>query len=313
MPLAALDGPLPASAFRAGSKLHRIDQFLRATPYHWDLGPTHIALLLIMDFNDGTVVEKQEVWTVLKSWGYTRKKKCVVPARGRAHERLAHLTFLRSIRVPNREDMFVFIDEKTFKGGEVKERIGDYGYAPEGQRVQLRTPFAPYQHVMPQYSGVVGALGVVAAGPMLDGGVGDLGLFCYSAKWGEALTTDDIVYFVERVLSPYLTPYPGPRSVVILDNAPGHRALTNFAQQRILTAVQRRGAHIVWNPPYSPDMNPIEHIWHVSKALMKRRVIEIASGRRGVARPFAPADLDWCLQTARLSRLAISDIYHRPL
>lgn len=166
---------------------------------------------------------------------------------------------------------------------------------------------------MPQYSGVVGALGVVAPGPMLDGGVGDLGLFCYTAKWGEALETDDIVYFVERVLAPLLTPYPGPRSVVILDNASTHRQLSRFAQHRILTAVQRRGAHVVWNPAHSPDMNPIEHVWYVSKALMKRRVIEIASGRRGAVRVFAPADLEWCLQTARLSRLAINDIFHRPL
>jgi hypothetical protein len=224
----------------------------------------------------------------------------------------------------------VFVDEKTFKGGEVKEHIGDYGYAAEGHRVPNRfalfvprcedglntphsVPFTPYLHVMPQYSGVVGALGVVAPAPMLDGGVGDLGLICYTAKWGEALTTDDIVYFFERVLAPLLTPYPGPRSVVVLDNAPGHRALSNYAQQRILAAVQRRGAHVIWNPPHSPDMNPIEHIWFVSKAYMKRRVIEIATGRRGVIRPFAPADLDWCLQTARLSRKAIHDIFQRPL
>ena len=33
---------------------------------------------------------------------------------------------------------FVFVDEKTFKGGEVKEHIGDYGYAAKGHRVPLR-------------------------------------------------------------------------------------------------------------------------------------------------------------------------------
>lgn len=158
VPLAALGGALPPCAFRAGSKLHRIDDFLRANPYHWDLGPTHCALLIMMAFNDGTVVEKQEVWTVLKSWGYTRKKKAIVPAQARPHERLQHITFLQSIFLPNREDMvrcslslmmrffasclqFVFIDEKTFKSGEVKEHIGDYGYALKGQRVPLRYVF----------------------------------------------------------------------------------------------------------------------------------------------------------------------------
>jgi hypothetical protein len=32
----------------------------------------------------------------------------------------------------------VFVDEKKFKSGEVKERIGEYGYAAEGHRVPLR-------------------------------------------------------------------------------------------------------------------------------------------------------------------------------
>jgi len=166
---------------------------------------------------------------------------------------------------------------------------------------------------MPNYSGVIGALGVVPPGPMLDGGQGDLGLICYASRFGAALSTMDIVLFFERVLAPQLGAYPGPRSVVILDNAPGHRALENFAQQRILAAVQRRGAILIWNPPHSPDMNPIEHLWGVFKAHMKWRVIELATGRLGVPRPFAPADLDYCLRKSRLSRRAIDDIFHRPI
>lgn len=35
---------------------------------------------------------------------------------------------------------------------------------------------------------------------MLDGGVGDLGLISYAAKWGEPLTTNDIVYFSSMYL-----------------------------------------------------------------------------------------------------------------
>lgn len=33
---------------------------------------------------------------------------------------------------------FVFVDEKTFKAGEVKEHIGEYGYAAKGFRVPMR-------------------------------------------------------------------------------------------------------------------------------------------------------------------------------
>lgn len=167
---------------------------------------------------------------------------------------------------------------------------------------------------MPKYTGVIGALGTVAPGPMMDGGVGDLGLFCFSGFWGRAASTADIINYFENVLSPQLGAFPGPRSIVILDNAPTHRErLTQQAQHRITVAVQRRGALLIWNPPNSPDLNVIEHIWAVTKALMRRRLLELGAGLHGAPRPFSMVDLQWCLQTARLSTKAIDDMLSRPL
>lgn len=109
VPLALMGGPLPAQCpFRAGSKLARIDAYLRTNPLQWALGPTFIAeILMHTGFADGTTVSKQEVWTVLHSWGWTRKKKDVVPAASRPHERRQHLALLRMMwpRNPVREDM----------------------------------------------------------------------------------------------------------------------------------------------------------------------------------------------------------------
>ena len=82
-----------------GSKLSRIDAYLRTNPLHWMLGPTFIADMLMLAFNDGTVVTKQEVWTVLHEWGHTRKKRAIVPADSRPHERQAHIAVLRSLWV----------------------------------------------------------------------------------------------------------------------------------------------------------------------------------------------------------------------
>lgn len=102
-----------------------------------------------------------------------------------------------------------------------------------------------------------------------------------------------------------LVPFPAP-GVVVLDNAPGHRALTQQAQTRILTAVQRRGSLLIWNPPHSPDLNPIEHLWQVTNTLCEM-------GQLGIRRPFVHADLMHCLQNARLSREAYRSIFRQPI
>ena len=167
---------------------------------------------------------------------------------------------------------------------------------------------------MPAHTGVIGALGVVAAAPMLDGGQGDLGLFSFAIKNGECLTTMDIVNYFEQTLSPLLNPFPGPRSIVVLDNAPGHRAIENYAQHRITIAVARRGALLIWNPPHSPDWNPIEHLWNVCLAHMKWMIIDLATGRNGnLPRPFMPADLPVCLRMSRLSREAYASLFRLPI
>lgn len=108
VPLALMGGPIPAQCpFRAGSKLARIDAYLRANPLHWTLGPTFIAHLLMIAFNDRTTVSKQEVWDVLHAWGHTRKKRAIVPQASRPHERKAHIDVLRSLWT--RDDMVEFI------------------------------------------------------------------------------------------------------------------------------------------------------------------------------------------------------------
>ena len=62
----------------------------------------------MLAFADGTIVCKQEVWQVLMEWGHTRKKRAIVPASSRPHERRAHLAVLRSIRIRGREDMVLY-------------------------------------------------------------------------------------------------------------------------------------------------------------------------------------------------------------
>lgn len=56
----------------------------------------------------------------------------------------------------------------------------------------------------------------------------------------------------QQAVLPYIQPYPGPRSVVVLDNASTHK------RQSFVDAVYRKGGIVIWLPPYCWHLNPIE-------------------------------------------------------
>ena len=67
----------------------------------------------------------------------------------------------------------------------------------------------------------------------------------------------------EQVL-PRCSPFPGPRSVLVMDNCSTH--LVPGVQE----LCDKAGVVIRYLPPYSPDFNPIEELFSVAKAWMKR-------------------------------------------
>ena len=52
--------------------------------------------------------------------------------------------------------------------------------------------------------------------------------------------------------------------VVIWDNLPGHKL------QRVINLVEARGATVLFLPPYSPDLNPIEMLWSKLKSIIRK-------------------------------------------
>jgi transposase len=69
--------------------------------------------------------------------------------------------------------------------------------------------------------------------------------------------------YVETQLAPTLR----PGDVVVLDNLPAHKSAA--AEQ----AVRAMGAWLLFLPPYSPDLNPIEMAFAKLKALLRARAI----------------------------------------
>jgi transposase len=63
---------------------------------------------------------------------------------------------------------------------------------------------------------------------------------------------------------PLCSPFPGPMSVLVMDNARIHHG------DEILELADRYGVRIEYLPPYSPDLNPIEEAFSQIKAFIRR-------------------------------------------
>jgi transposase len=78
----------------------------------------------------------------------------------------------------------------------------------------------------------------------------------------EAPTDGDIfLAFVEQVLGPKLR----AGDVVVADNLSAHKV------PPVRHAIESRGARLLFLPPYSPDLNPIEKAWSKLKTLLRAR------------------------------------------
>lgn len=67
-----------------------------------------------------------------------------------------------------------------------------------------------------------------------------------------------------RLQLPRCSPFPGPQSVIILDNARIHHG------DKILELTRPLGVRLEFLPPYSPDLNPIEEAFSKIKQFIRR-------------------------------------------
>jgi transposase len=114
------------------------------------------------------------------------------------------------------------------------------GRAPRGQRLIDKTPHGHWKTTT-----LIAALGVE-------------GMRCSTVVDG-AVNGDVFEAFVEQVLVPDLR----PGDVVIMDNLSSHK------RQRIRELIEDADARLVFLPPYSPDLNPIELVFAKVKQLFR--------------------------------------------
>jgi transposase len=131
----------------------------------------------------------------------------------------------------------VFVDET----GASTKMARLYGRAKRGRRVVGRVPWGHWKTV------------TFVAGLRLDGFTAPFVIDC-------AMNGDIFVEYVGQCLAPSLK----PGDIVIIDNLPAHKR--DDARQIIEAA----GASLIYLPPYSPDLNPIEQSFAKLKANLRK-------------------------------------------
>jgi transposase len=226
-----------------------------------------------------------------------KKIASVVPSLSIPEERLAYWTDLEILW--KEPDQVVFIDEKKFRNSDVMNNSQTEGYAEIGVRLAPSPSIFSMSPILPPVSEVVGAIGTLGSEGwrrLRDGRRGDVGMISMKMVEG-AIKMEEVMLWIQDDLCPLLNPFPGPRSIVVMDNMPSHRT----RQLRLKSLINARGAVLIWNPPRSPDLNPIEKLWDITTISATRRIHELAAGVHGASRRFGWGDLIFCLQESRMS------------
>jgi len=115
-----------------------------------------------------------------------------------------------------------------------------YGRSVRGQRIPEATPGGHWKIMT--ILGAISLRGIIATMTI------------------EAATDAEIfLAYVEQVLCPALK----PGDVVVMDNLSSHKV------DRVRRQIEAVGAEVLYLPPYSPDLNPIEKAWAKLKQLLR--------------------------------------------
>lgn len=134
------------------------------------------------------------------------------------------------------KDDLVFVDESGVRTNMARL----YGRAPKGVRVPEAVPHGHWKVLT--LLGALTSQGIQA-----------------SMTIDAATDTNIFLAFLRYVLAPTLR----PGQVVVMDNLPAHK------HRQVRTLLRRHRCRLLYLPPYSPDLNPIESAWSKLKAYLR--------------------------------------------
>lgn len=145
------------------------------------------------------------------------------------------------------------------------------GRSPRHQRLVGRVPHGHWKKLT--MLGAITIRGVLAAATI------------------DAATDADVFRtYIDEVLVPVLR----PGMVVVMDNLPAHKV------QGIRQSIESAGCRLVYLPPYSPDLSPIENIWSKIKQILRtlkaREIPELYKGIESALAAVTAQDCRNCFQ-----------------
>ena len=161
-----------------------------------------------------------------KTFRHHSKKKTLNHPKADKQKRVEFLNQLKQFEATARP--IIYIDESGFKSHDYRP----YGYAKKGEKC-----FGKYNWQLKNKTNAIGAIH--------DNELFAVGLYDCS------INSDIFHSWVEQLL---LVEIPS-NSVIVMDNATFHK------RQETKELIEDAGHTILWLPPYSPDLNPIEKAW----------------------------------------------------
>lgn len=170
-----------------------------------------------------------------KARSSAEKKSLHATERDSEANRKKRAEFLATIHsIP--PEKLIYLDES----GVTTSMTRLYGRSPRGQRIHEATPGGQWK--------ILTILGAMSTRGMIA-----------TMTIEEATDADIFLAYVEQVLCPALQ----PGDVVVMDNLSSHKV------SGVRKLIEKAEAKLLYLPPYSPDLNPIEKAWAKLKQLLR--------------------------------------------